>query len=90
MTLALGIDPGIATTGYGLVRLEADGGLVPVKYGVILTPKEDDGIQVQLLRSIVKAMSQKATQAAITKAKSGEEIWRHFQEAFTAQQVVRK
>ena len=40
MTLALGIDPGIATTGYGLVRLESDGELVAVKYGVILTPKE--------------------------------------------------
>lgn len=40
MTLALGIDPGTATTGYGLVRLEQDGGLVAVKYGVILTPKD--------------------------------------------------
>ncbi len=40
MTLALGIDPGTATTGYGLVRLEPDGELVAVKYGVILTPKE--------------------------------------------------
>lgn len=40
MTLALGIDPGTATTGYGLVRLEPDGSLVPIKYGVILTPKE--------------------------------------------------
>jgi len=40
MTLALGIDPGTATTGYGLVRLERDGELVAVKYGVILTPKD--------------------------------------------------
>ena len=40
MTLALGIDPGTATTGYGLVRLEPDGELAAVKYGVILTPKE--------------------------------------------------
>ena len=40
MTLALGIDPGPATTGYGLVRIEPDGSLVAVKYGVILTPKE--------------------------------------------------
>ncbi|HAV75825.1 MAG TPA: crossover junction endodeoxyribonuclease RuvC [Anaerolineae bacterium] len=40
MTLALGIDPGTATTGYGLVRLSPDGELVAVKYGVILTPKE--------------------------------------------------
>lgn len=41
MTLALGIDPGTATTGYGLVRLTRDGELVAVRYGVILTPKED-------------------------------------------------
>ena len=40
MTLALGIDPGTATTGYGLVRVEQHGSLVAVKYGVILTPKE--------------------------------------------------
>ena len=40
MTLALGIDPGTATTGYGLVRLEPDGSMAAVKYGVILTPKD--------------------------------------------------
>ena len=38
MTLALGIDPGTATTGYGLVRLSPDGGLEAVAFGVILTP----------------------------------------------------
>ncbi len=40
MTLALGIDPGTATTGYGFVCIEQDGSLVAVKYGVILTPKD--------------------------------------------------
>lgn len=40
MTLALGIDPGTATTGYGLVRLMPDGELLAVQYGVILTPKD--------------------------------------------------
>lgn len=40
MTLAIGIDPGTATTGYGLVRLAPDGELVAVKYGVITTPKD--------------------------------------------------
>jgi crossover junction endodeoxyribonuclease RuvC len=40
MTLALGIDPGTATTGYGFVRLERDGGLVAVSYGIISTPKD--------------------------------------------------
>ena len=38
MTLALGIDPGTATTGYGLVRMDADGQLQAVTYGVIVTP----------------------------------------------------
>lgn len=40
MTLALGIDPGTATTGYGLVRLTPNGDLVSVSYGIISTPKE--------------------------------------------------
>jgi len=38
MPLTLGIDPGTATTGYGLVRLAADGGLQAVAFGVISTP----------------------------------------------------
>lgn len=40
MKLALGIDPGTATTGYGLVRLMPDGELAAVSHGVISTPKE--------------------------------------------------
>ncbi len=36
--LVIGIDPGTATTGYGLVRSEDDGSLTVVDYGVILTP----------------------------------------------------
>lgn len=38
MTLVLGIDPGTATTGYGLVRDREDGSLEPVTYGTIQTP----------------------------------------------------
>ena len=38
MTQVLGIDPGTATTGYGLVRDRADGSLESVEYGVIQTP----------------------------------------------------
>lgn len=36
--LSLGIDPGTATVGYGLVAELADGSLQAVKYGVITTP----------------------------------------------------
>lgn len=41
MTLALGIDPGTATTGYGLVRLMPDGELVAVSFGIISTDKDE-------------------------------------------------
>jgi crossover junction endodeoxyribonuclease RuvC len=40
MTLALGIDPGTAIIGYGLVRLMPNGELISVSYGIISTPKE--------------------------------------------------
>ena len=36
--LSLGIDPGTATIGYGLVREENDGSLQAVDYGTITTP----------------------------------------------------
>jgi len=36
--LVLGIDPGTATTGYGLIRSDSSGDLVSVAYGVITTP----------------------------------------------------
>jgi len=36
--LVIGIDPGTATTGFGLVRETDDGSLCVVDYGVILTP----------------------------------------------------
>ena len=36
--LVLGIDPGTATTGYGLVRQKQDGSLEAVAHGAILTP----------------------------------------------------
>ena len=38
MTLVLGIDPGTATTGYGLVRDQRDGSLEMVAFGILRTP----------------------------------------------------
>ncbi len=38
--LTLGIDPGTATTGYGLIRESDDGTLQVVDYGVIQTPAD--------------------------------------------------
>lgn len=39
--LALGIDPGTASTGYGLVRIAPDSSLKLVDYGVIRTAADD-------------------------------------------------
>jgi crossover junction endodeoxyribonuclease RuvC len=38
--LVIGIDPGTATTGYGLVREDDGGNLLVVDFGVILTPAD--------------------------------------------------
>lgn len=38
--IILGIDPGLATMGYGVVRAER-GKIEPLDYGVVLTPKEE-------------------------------------------------
>jgi crossover junction endodeoxyribonuclease RuvC len=38
--LVIGIDPGTATTGYGLVRENLDGSISVVDYGAILTPAD--------------------------------------------------
>jgi crossover junction endodeoxyribonuclease RuvC len=70
MTLALGIDPGTATTGYGLVRLMPDGELVTVAYGVILTPKEasDSARLVMLFDDLNKILKKhKPDTAAVEK-----------------------
>ena len=40
--LVIGIDPGTATTGYGLVREDERGNLEAVDYGVVTTPSDWD------------------------------------------------
>ena len=57
--LAIGIDPGTAITGYGLIREEQDGSLTVIGYGVIETSSNDSMPQrlVQLyqqLKSIIE------------------------------------
>ena len=40
--IILGIDPGFGTMGYGVIDKRADGNCVPVDYGVITTPKDEN------------------------------------------------
>lgn len=39
--IILGIDPGLATMGYGVIEKRADDSCTAVDYGVVLTPKEE-------------------------------------------------
>jgi len=60
--LAIGIDPGTAITGYGLVKEEEDGSLTVVDYGVIQTSAEhampDRLVQIyQQLKQIINLHS---------------------------------
>jgi crossover junction endodeoxyribonuclease RuvC len=60
MTLALGIDPGIATTGYGLVRLTREGELVAVSFGIISTRKDTSApARLEILFDQLKALLKK-------------------------------
>ena len=45
--IILGIDPGLATMGYGIIEKKPNGDSVPVDYGVVPTPK-DESLTVRL------------------------------------------
>ena len=45
--IILGIDPGLATLGYGVIEKDARGNCRAVDYGVVVTPK-DEGLPVRL------------------------------------------
>lgn len=57
---------------------------------LILTPKEDDAIQVQILRIIAKTMSDPKIQERLMTASGRDEIWRALEEAFTVHHVIKK
>jgi Kef-type K+ transport system membrane component KefB/mannitol/fructose-specific phosphotransferase system IIA component (Ntr-type) len=57
---------------------------------LILTPREDDDIQVQILRIIALSLSYKKTRLLLAQAPSGAQIWEVLQDSFTRHQVVRR
>lgn len=56
---------------------------------LILTPKEDDWAQVQILRIIAKAMSVKHVRDAIIRVSGTSELWQILEHAFTVHRIVR-
>lgn len=63
--IILGIDPGLATTGYGVIEKRQDGSTAAVDYGVVLTPK-DETLPVRL------AMLEEGINKILTKFKPNE------------------
>jgi len=57
---------------------------------LILTPKEDDAIQVQILRIIAKVMSDENNQELLMGISKRETIWQVLENAFTVHHVVKK
>ena len=57
---------------------------------LIVTPKEDDEAQVQILRIISRIMSKENTRIRIMSAKDAQEIWDILAQEFTQQHIVRK
>lgn|SRR5574341_1147669 len=75
--LVLGIDPGIGTTGYGLVREQADGGLELAVYGVITTPADESiASRLQRIYRDVRALVEKhqPASAAVEKLLFGRNV----------------
>ena len=54
--LVIGIDPGTATTGYGIVRQDETGDLEAVAYGVIVTPAKQP--MPQRLRQLYRELKE--------------------------------
>ena len=63
--IILGIDPGIATLGYGVIEKDERGNFRAVDYGVVVTPKEE-GLPVRL------AMLEQGVAAVLEKFKPDE------------------
>jgi crossover junction endodeoxyribonuclease RuvC len=75
--LVLGIDPGIAITGYGLVREDGGGDAEMVAYGAIRTPAEDElpARLQQVYKQIREVVEQyKPDSAAIEKLLFGKNV----------------
>ena len=51
---------------------------------LLLTPKDDDDVQIQILAIIAKAMSEKETRNSIMQAKESHEIWAILQKIFAS------
>jgi crossover junction endodeoxyribonuclease RuvC len=75
--LVIGIDPGIAITGYGLVKEGHDGGIEMVAFGAVTTPARDDlSVRLQQVYAGIRGLVEKyhPDSAAIEKLLFGKNV----------------
>ena len=73
----LGIDPGLATIGFGVLQKDKSGKAVPLDYGVILTPKEE-AVPTRLAmieESLIKLSAKENTVGFIFKGMEKQELF---------------
>ena len=58
--IILGIDPGIATTGYGVIEKDEKGNITALDYGVITSPKEESlAVRLNIVEESLKKLIEK-------------------------------
>ena len=58
--IILGIDPGLATVGFGIIEKKADGTFVAIDYGIISTPKtENTAVRIAMIYDSITELIQK-------------------------------
>ena len=73
----LGIDPGLATIGFGVLEKDKFGRATPIDYGVILTPKEE-AVPTRLAmieESLIKLSAKENTVGFIFKGMEKQELF---------------
>ena len=62
----LGIDPGFATAGYGVIEKDGRGGLTAIDYGAIITPpSENAAVRLAMLAESLEKLIRKHTPDAV-------------------------
>jgi mannitol/fructose-specific phosphotransferase system IIA component (Ntr-type) len=57
---------------------------------LVLTPKENDWVQIQILGIIARVMAKEETREAIMQAESSDDLWNILEQAFSSHRVIKK
>ncbi len=57
---------------------------------LVLTPKENDWVQIQILGIIARVMAKKETREAIMQAENLENLWNILEQAFSSHRIIKK